>query len=607
MSSPQILNNITSSNEMRQMLQNIEATAFNYIAQNQTQNPARQYLANNTINAGNPQQYIQLIQSIVDLAEYWIFGNNQNPNIAIQNAIQQTVDGYGAMMWLRSNQGGPQDMLNAMNGTANNFNSLMQATQQFINQSQQNNQGGWNMQGNNGSWGGQTQGQGWGGTSNWGATTQNNGSWSMGNDNSSPYNYGVNSPTTSTSYSGSSRGSSMPDHEPETQYNQASANEWATPTTPAQPEPQPVMETNMQIVITKQNANIYGVVDAPIYFADDGKLVLSDTNTATYEEHKEPDVDYATHRTDVYLKNRGTKAPDKLKRNIALAEGIKAASLTVEQFKQQEAARLNAITNDVDKDVGDANYALTLNEPLFAGYEDQDFTKVLTKALKDQGLESVIENFEAATISFKIMRQHKWIAKGPVAERLLLLKEADSLHNLVIRLIELSNVVPPAVWKFIHDEVTSVFNELIFSRLNVRVKVDSIVSDWNDITQYMGQLKDGIYVPLFNNLHSSLLTKCLTIAQLDSTDKENPVKEAWINCEWSCIKLPVSSNDFTLAKATTYGRVLQSVTPRLYEVIKDFYDPRSRENVILTNEMDAIHVYGSSSSGEGAFFIASPF
>lgn len=308
------------------------------------------------------------------------------------------------------------------------------------------------------------------------------------------------------------------------------------PQTPPEP-PKPQVADGS--VITSNNVKCLGLnVVKPAYIIGVEQIVIEDGKLNVHPYNGSGQVDYELHRIDRfyedYLPNTG-----------------RAVELTRLAIKEVEKTRDNAIRTYIEAE----------------GEEPKPNPKLFntTKSFQyDKEVVTYGNDFDPICVRQDLTDQHggnfNWwnenalkvkckhhlglgVVSNDVIDRINIMLKETITFELVKQLVELVGYIDTAVWRKIHDFITTRFNiKMITSGLTYNL--DSITSQWSELTELLAKEHQGVVGTLAN------CTGMLDGLSAVTIDEEG-VEKTYFTLQQQVVYIPINTFDFELGVVTT--------------------------------------------------------
>lgn len=327
---------------------------------------------------------------------------------------------------------------------------------------------------------------------------------------------------------------------------------------------------------------------APVYWL--GSQVPKLKNNEVIVEKAGEEVKWEAHRTDLYLAVRKVNKPTASIRDQALSQAIDARNKFTEQVIARKEEADNAVT---EKQPTEVKQVFTSDQILGQYYGTATPMAMIQTCLEKAGLRYLPSH----PVILKVEHYPMWVMSKELTEAVENLLNVNTINALIPALVSVSNVANPAQWNYFHDQVTALINQLLKVELEVRPYLTSILTEWNDFAKWLEVHDHGSLVSWFNNNLNAKLRRQFHIYKAGS-----PLAHSFVNAgddehyasvsqTVNLIYIPVDSENFGAASATKLGRVLESVTPKLYKLLANNVDHTVAMNHIVTQSDEFIPVY----------------
>lgn len=330
----------------------------------------------------------------------------------------------------------------------------------------------------------------------------------------------------------------------------------------------------------------------PVYWLG-SQIPLLTNNEIIYDRAGE-EVEWEKHRTDLYLSIRKNVKPSVSIRDEALNRALVARDKFVENVIEKLSDDANVVTEKVATE-----FKQVITSNTVAG----QFYGAGTPMAKIQTcLESLnLKYLPSHPVVMKIEEYPLWVMDKDLTEAVEDLLNVTSLNALIPALIKVSNVATPQQWNYFHDKTTMLVNEILKVELEVKPYLTSIITEWQSFAKWIENYNSGSLVLWFsNNLNASLRRTFhvyktgskLSHVFVDGTEN----KFASVSNTTRIIYLAASSENFGAASATKLGRVLESITPKLYQLLSENIDNDCSSNLLVTSSDESVPVYSRASA-----------
>lgn len=330
---------------------------------------------------------------------------------------------------------------------------------------------------------------------------------------------------------------------------------------------------------------------APVYWLGSQHLMVVDNQVKA--ERSGENVEWEKHRTDLYLAIRNSVAPSNSERDSALARAIQAR----DKFVEETIEKLKD-TNNVVEEKKETDFKQVLKSSEVAGKFyglGTPMAKIQT-CLKPLGLKFLPKH----PVIMKVEQYPGWVMSKALTEAVEVLLQVTNLDQLVPALIGIMNNSDADQWAYFHDKVTNLINVILKVELEARPYLTSVITEWNSFAGWLEKHDNGSMVIWFKNNFNHFIAQHFHVykngsasahALVDGTDE----KYASVSITQNIIYLPTDSENFGAACPTKLGRVLESVTPKLYQLLSANVD-ETAENILVTSSDEQVSVYKRASS-----------
>lgn len=330
----------------------------------------------------------------------------------------------------------------------------------------------------------------------------------------------------------------------------------------------------------------------PVYWLGSQVPVL-EKGQVTFNKAGE-NVEWEKHRTDLYLKVRKDVKPTSSLRDTALSQAFSARDQFVLKAIEKHEAETNVVTEQ--KPV-ETKQVFTSDQILGKFYGDGTALAMIQAGLQEAGLRYLPNH----PVIMKIEHYPVWVMNESLTEAVEDLLNVQSLSNLVPALIKVSNECDPQQWSYFHDQVTNLINQILKVELDSRPYLTSIITEWGPFAKWIENHNQGTLVLWFSNNLNRELRRIFHVYKHGSTMAHTFVKGdkdnfASISNTVNLIYVPVSSENFGAASPTKLGRVLESVTPKLYNLLAKNTDTTCARNLLVTQSDEYVPVYSRQSA-----------
>lgn len=361
---------------------------------------------------------------------------------------------------------------------------------------------------------------------------------------------------------------------------------------------------NLDVNTPAQITKAYIAVN-PLLFCVDGKqlalgpvywlgsqvpVVLNKEITFT----KVNEMEWEKHRTDLYLNVRKTIAPTATVRDQALSQAINGRNRFVSETVEKLEKDVNVVQEQTPLEV---KQVYTSDQILGQYYGDGTPMSMIQTCLAAAKLRYLPDH----PVIMKVEQYPFWVMNKELTVAVENLYNVNQLNHLVPALIAVSNECTAQQWAYFHDHITGMINQILKVELESRPYLTSIISEWPDFAKWLETTSNGSMVQWFNNglnaqlrrvLHINKYGSKLAHASVDGTDN----KYASISSTTNLIYVPVESENFGAASATKLGRVMESVTPKLYQLLDANINVDCERNLLVTKSDEFVKVYRRESS-----------
>lgn len=331
---------------------------------------------------------------------------------------------------------------------------------------------------------------------------------------------------------------------------------------------------------------------APVYWVGSQIPVLLN-NEITFEKVGE-EVEWEKHRTDLYLAVRKSVKPSANIRDEVLTRSMSARDKFVENVVQKLTDEANVVTEKVETE-----FKQLITSDTIAG----QFYGAGTPMAKIQTcLESLnLKYLPSHPVIMKIEEYPMWVMNKELTDAVEDLLNVTNLNALIPALIKVSNKATPQQWTYFHDKTTLLINEILKVELEVKPYLNSIITEWQSFAKWIENYNNGSLVLWFSNNLNAAIRRVfhvykaggkLSHALVDGTDE----KYASVSGTTRVIYLPTASENFGAGSATKLGRVLESVTPKLYQLLAANVDTTCTSNLLVTSSDESVNVYSRASA-----------
>lgn len=331
---------------------------------------------------------------------------------------------------------------------------------------------------------------------------------------------------------------------------------------------------------------------APVYWVGSQAPVLLN-NEITFEKIGE-EMEWEKHRTDLYLAIRKSVKPSSNLRDDAITRAMAARDKFVENVVEKLSEEANVVTEKVETE-----FKQLITSDSIAG----QFYGAGTPMAKIQTcLESLnLKYLPSHPVIMKIEEYPMWVMDKDLTEAVEDLLNVTNLNALIPALIKISNKATPQQWTYFHDKTTLLINEILKVELEVKPYLTSVITEWQSFAKWIENYNSGSLVLWFsNNLNAAIRRTFhvykaggkLSHALANGTEE----KYASVSGTTRIIYLPAASENFGAGSATKLGRVLESMTPKLYQLLAANIDNNCATNLLVTSSDESINVYSRASA-----------
>lgn len=330
---------------------------------------------------------------------------------------------------------------------------------------------------------------------------------------------------------------------------------------------------------------------APVYWLG-GQNPMVINNEITMERVGE-NVEWERHRTDLYLAIRNTVKPSANLRDDAVNRAINAR----DQFVSEKLEELKEKANVIEE-TKPTDYKQVLKSSEIAG---QFFGEGTPMAKMQTCLGALNLKFlPSHPVIMKLEQYPTWVMNKALTEAVEELLLVSNLTSLVPAMIKVMNECTPEQWAYFHDKVTYLINVILKVELEARPYLTSVLTEWNDFANWLEKNDGGSMIIWFKNNFNHFIRHYFHVYKhgsklvhpfVDGTD----AKYASVSITQNMIYVPVESENFGAASATKLGRVLESCTPKLYQLLANNIDDTT-DNVLVTSSDEQVSVYSRTSA-----------
>ena len=330
----------------------------------------------------------------------------------------------------------------------------------------------------------------------------------------------------------------------------------------------------------------------PVYWLGAQVPVLVD-GQVSYEKAGE-EMEWEKHRTDLYLAVRKSIKPSTNVRDSAITQSLDARDRFVTETVEKLEANVNAVTEQTPVEI---KQVFTSDQVLGKFYGNGTALLMIQSCLETAGLRYLPNH---PTV-MKVEHYPMWTMNTDLTAAVEDLLNVHSLNNLMPALIKVSNECDPVQWVYFHDKVTGLINQLLKVELDARPYLNSIITEWPDFAGWLETHANGSLVHWFNNNINVQLRRIFHVYKHGSDMQHSLVdgtseKYASVSSTTNLIYVPVSSDNFGAASPTKLGRVLESVTPKLYKLLSLNVSTDCASNLLVTQSDEHIPVYSRESA-----------
>ncbi len=323
-----------------------------------------------------------------------------------------------------------------------------------------------------------------------------------------------------------------------------------------------------------------------------GQIPMIENGEPIFERGTE-NVEWEKHRTDLYLAVRATVKPSANIRDDALSRAISARDKFVEDRTKAMVEDGNVVTENKETE-----FKQILTSSAIAGKFyglGTPMAKIQT-CLKPLGLKFLPNH----PVIMKLEQYPLWTMNKELTEAVEDLLTVNDLNHLPGKLIRIMNASTPDQWAYFHDKTTQLINKVLKVELEVQPYLESIITEWNGFANWLENFDNGSNISWFKNNLNHFLRHYFHVYKhgsemshdlVDGTDE----KYASISNTVNIIYLPCESENFGAACPTKLGRVLESVTPKLYQLLANNIDENA-DNILVTSSDESVSVYRRATS-----------
>lgn len=326
---------------------------------------------------------------------------------------------------------------------------------------------------------------------------------------------------------------------------------------------------------------------APVYWLGDQVPELVD-NVITFSRAGES-VDWEKHRTDLYLAVRKTVKPSSSLRDDALKRAISGRDMYVNQIIEKIEGEQNVVTEKKE-----LKFSQVKTDETFIGkyYGEGTPLTMVQASLNAFGLNGLPQH----PLTMRIEVYPLWVMNKALTEAVEELCAVTSLNALLQALVRISNEADPIQWKYFHDQVTLMINKALKVELEVRPYLNSILTEWPSFANWIDSYRNGELISWFGNNLQTLLRRAFHVYKHGSVMAHDFVdgsdeKYASISATERVIYINVDSDNFGAASATKLGRVQESTTPKLYQLLVNHADETARTVHLVTSTDESVEVH----------------
>lgn len=326
---------------------------------------------------------------------------------------------------------------------------------------------------------------------------------------------------------------------------------------------------------------------APVYWLGDQVPELVD-NVITFSRAGES-VDWEKHRTDLYLAVRKTVKPSSSLRDDALKRAISGRDMYVNQIIEKIEGEQNVVSEKKE-----LKFSQVKTDETFIGkyYGEGTPLTMVQASLNAFGLNGLPQH----PLTMRIEVYPLWVMNKALTEAVEELCAVTSLNALLQALVRISNEADPIQWKYFHDQVTLMINKALKVELEVRPYLNSILTEWPSFANWIDSYRNGELISWFGNNLQTLLRRAFHVYKHGSVMAHDFVdgsdeKYASISATERVIYINVDSDNFGAASATKLGRVQESTTPKLYQLLVNHADETARTVHLVTSTDESVEVH----------------
>lgn len=343
-------------------------------------------------------------------------------------------------------------------------------------------------------------------------------------------------------------------------------------------------------------ATLYDPAKEVMYHLIDGKKVVEQL------EERPEDMKYEEHETEHFLKSsirrEGEVSRDREKARRAFREVL--AEKDVEEYVR----RFNADDadngfSDLDAEAGkDIIAAVSVVEDVITAGSESHAPMALLSYFLDRELPTSMLSERAIRYSYVVSESYQlW---DDIAVKYMELQNSSSYVQLADRLRAIADDGEhAALAKILIRMATDHINEIVTIGLAMRLTIDSIVSDIDDLRAAIAEDYGPVMLETFDNTVNRVVKQnfgympadgLLEDSTSEQTDAIAPVRYG------TNVQVPINAEDFPGAAIGDVARVLESRFPELYKAIEHTLDnahPQARYVKFVTLDGEEVKLHRS--------------
>lgn len=379
------------------------------------------------------------------------------------------------------------------------------------------------------------------------------------------------------------------------------------------------VDLNSEVVVTKQSFaewvqrklkcdDVFALGIGPVYYLGNQYVTIKDGQFVSHEDKGTDVFNYDDHRTDRYLRNRSSIRPSPNLRTQAIENAKNARAEYVDELIEKSITAQNAVEGDLTK--GTIDQVLILKEQTATIYGmDTSSLDILRHCLSQFKVNGIPQHIVVA----KSIVYPTWVMNSDLTGAVENLLKCDRISELPTMLMQVNNYCTDEQWKFFHDRVTSLINNILATVIHTEAYLTSVITEWDSFAGWLERYKNGAFITWFNNNLAAEMKLAFVITKADHANKHEFVDGsdttfAAIGSMRNIIYMPVSNDNFTVASPTKVGQIHPSLTPDLYWLTSTYFNDKCYENMIVTSSDDYVQLYSRPNAVEHRkIFVAAGF